>query len=106
MTASTAAGREHRGRIAQKFFEALYLAIHRDAKRLEGARRGMHSAAAMRSNRALDQRAQLAGGLDATAAARLDDGARDAAGHALLAIFAKDARQLRLGLLVDEIVGA
>src|SRR5579862_4133167 len=66
----------------------------------------MHTAAAMRAKRALDQHAQLAGSLDTIFAARLDDSARDAARHPLFAVFAKDAGQLGFGLLIYNVVGA
>ena len=48
MTTIRPPGVEQRGTVAQQRLETFHLAINRDAQRLEGARRRMHSAAAMR----------------------------------------------------------
>src|SRR6185437_11040534 len=86
--------------------KAFEFMVDGDAQGLKGPRRRMNAAAPIASEDAFDEAAQLAGGIDRTAAARFDDRAGDTARSAILAILENDSRQLGLGLFVDDVIGA
>jgi len=94
---------QHRGTVAQQSRETFHLVIHRYAQSLEGARRRMRPAAPMGSQSALDDRAQLAGGLDWTAPARLDNQSRNSPRAALFPVCIDDAREFFGALLINNV---
>src|SRR5260221_10493733 len=66
----------------------------------------MNSAAPVTPQHIFNQPPEFAGGFERTPPPGLDDGPRDAPGRVLLAVFIDDPRELGLGLLVDDVVGA
>ena len=75
--------------------EVLELAIHRDAQRLEDARRGIAAATALLLH-AEHKTAEIVRGEERLAGAAAHDGGRDATGLGLLAVLGEDATHLAL----------
>ena len=106
MTASAPARPEHLDRRRQRSLESAELVVHGDPERLEHTPRRVAVAEAPRgrdasADRVDELRRALVGPLRAAA----DDGARDLAREALLAVAAEQLGELALVGLVDEVAG-
>src|SRR6266540_4447439 len=99
-----AARAQHLERGRQRLLERAELVVDSDPKRLEHALRRMALAEARRrGDGGLDRLDEVTGALEGLLAASLDDCPGDLARVALLAVDAKDVRQLALRRVVDEL---
>src|SRR3954470_21298611 len=90
---------------AENLVQALELAVHPDAERLERPRRRIDALITARWNRPADNRRQLQRGVDGSLSAGFDDAARDAPRKPFLAVCIDRVSELLLARAGDQLSG-